>query len=79
MLSSPRARSESRVLITLDKGIADVRRYPPRDYAGIVLLRPPSTGRLSVVQFARKRLPQILAADLAGRLVVVSKDSVRVR
>ena len=39
-----RARADRRVLVTLDKGIADVRAYPPDQYAGIVLLRPPSTG-----------------------------------
>jgi Domain of unknown function (DUF5615) len=29
-------RRENRVLLTLDKGIADVRAYPPEDHAGIV-------------------------------------------
>jgi hypothetical protein len=35
------ARRENRVLLTLDKGIADVRAYPPKAHAGIVLFRPP--------------------------------------
>ncbi len=38
-------KTESRVLLTLDKGIADVRRFPPDQYSGIVLFRPPSSGR----------------------------------
>ena len=33
-------QAEGRVLFTLDKGIADIRAYPPQDYAGIVLFAP---------------------------------------
>jgi hypothetical protein len=73
------ARVEGRILFTLDKGIADVRRFPPRDYAGIVLFRPASTGRGAVLAFARRHLSMILATDLAGRLVVASEFSIRVR
>lgn len=72
-------RAENRVLLTLDKGIADVRRYPPSMYAGIVLLRSGSTGRGAALAFARRHLPTILATELAGRLVVVSEHSIRVR
>src|SRR5437016_4138906 len=38
-------RSEHRILLTMDKSIADVRAYPPADYAGIILLRPRLTER----------------------------------
>jgi hypothetical protein len=38
------ARRERRVLLTLDKGIADVRANPPESHAGIVLFRPPAAG-----------------------------------
>lgn len=34
------AKNEKRVLLTMDKGIANVRHYPPEDFAGIVLFRP---------------------------------------
>jgi predicted nuclease of predicted toxin-antitoxin system len=74
-----RARDEGRVLITMDKGIADVRRFPPRQYAGIVLLRPGSTGRGAVLAFARRHLPAILSAELKGWLYVVGERSIRVR
>jgi predicted nuclease of predicted toxin-antitoxin system len=49
-----RARVEARVLLTFDKGIGDVRAYPPREFPGIVLLRPPSSGREVTLSFARK-------------------------
>jgi predicted nuclease of predicted toxin-antitoxin system len=79
LLLLERAREEGRVLLTLDKGIADVRRYPPHEYAGIVLLRPPSTGRGAVLAFARRHLDSILALELAGWLLVVGERSIRVR
>jgi len=74
-----RARDEDRVLLTMDKGIADVRRFPPREYAGIVLFRPASTGRGEVLQFVRRHLPDILALELKGWLLIVSERSIRVR
>lgn len=74
-----RARSEGRVLLTMDKGIADVRRFPPRRYAGIVLFRPASTGRGAVLAFVRRHLPDILRMDLAGWLLVVGERSIRAR
>lgn len=74
-----RVRSERRVLITMDKGIADVRAYPPGDYSGIVLLRPLSTGRRSVLEFARRHLEAILQNDLEGRLLVVTDRTIRLR
>jgi hypothetical protein len=33
-------RREGCMLLTMDKGIADVRAYPPTHYAGIILIPP---------------------------------------
>ena len=74
-----RAQAESRVLMTLDKGIGDVRIYPPDKFSGIVLFRPPSTGRMTTLSFVRQNLPKLLALDLAGHLFVVSPGSIRRR
>lgn len=32
-------RSESRALVTLDVGFADIRAYPPQNYPGLIVLR----------------------------------------
>jgi predicted nuclease of predicted toxin-antitoxin system len=72
-------RAEDRVLLTMDKGIANIRRFPPWQHAGIVLFRPPTTGREMVFEFVRKRLPAILEIELRGRLLVVSQNSLRLR
>jgi predicted nuclease of predicted toxin-antitoxin system len=41
------ARRSHRVLFTLDKGLGDVRRFPPRQYNGVVLFRLGNKGRTS--------------------------------
>ena len=49
-----RSRAEVRVLLTMDKGIADVRSYPPNHLEGIVRLRPASAGRMATRQFVAR-------------------------
>jgi hypothetical protein len=73
------SQHERRVLLTMDKGIADVRRYPPDQYAGIVLFRPKTQGRLATLAFVRRHLSALLAAELSGRLLVVSDSGIRIR
>jgi predicted nuclease of predicted toxin-antitoxin system len=72
-------QSEARTLLTLDKGIGDIRRYPPGQYHGIVLLRPRTTGRAATLAFVQQHMPQISQIPLAGRLVVVSDTGIRLR
>ena len=73
------AHAEGRVLLTLDKGIANLQDYPPHKLFGIVLFRPETSGRGSVLPFIRERLADVLALDLAGRLVVVGRSRIRIR
>jgi predicted nuclease of predicted toxin-antitoxin system len=74
-----RVQAERRVLLTMDKGIANARAYPPDRYAGIVLFRPSTSGRGAVLAFVRRQLPALLQADLAGHLLVVSERGIRIR
>ena len=73
------AHAEGRVLLTLDKGIASLRDYPPTMFFGIVLFRPETSGRGRVLSFIRERLADVLALDLTGRLVVVGPSRLRIR
>jgi hypothetical protein len=63
----------------MDKGIADVRAYPPERYAGIVLFRPASAGRGAVLAFVRANLGALLDQNISGRLLVVSERGIRTR
>jgi hypothetical protein len=74
------ARRARRVPFTLDKGVADVRRFPPRRYQGLVLFRLRRGGRAAVRRAVLDALPHILSAPrLAGHLLVVTESSVRFR
>jgi predicted nuclease of predicted toxin-antitoxin system len=73
------ATADARTLITMDKGLADVRIYPPENYAGIILLRPNATGRGEVLQFIENQFPQLPEMELAGRLLVISEAGFRIR
>ena len=72
-------RREDCTLLTMDKGIADVRAYPPNRYAGIILFRPSTSGRGTVLAFVRRHLPTILQTDLVGHLMVITDRSIRIR
>jgi len=73
------AKSENRILLTMDKGVADVRRYPPTEFAGVVLLRCSKAGRQALLDFIRPNLLRILNFDLPGHLLVVSESGLRYR
>jgi predicted nuclease of predicted toxin-antitoxin system len=73
------ASAEERILLTLDKGIANVRQYPAGQHSGVVLFRPVRSGRHSVLAFVRERLPDLLQLDLTRRLTIVGPTRIRVR
>jgi predicted nuclease of predicted toxin-antitoxin system len=68
-----------RILITLDKGIASLLRYPLQNHAGVVLFRPDASGRREVLSFVRLRLDNLLEMESNGRLTVVGPTQIRVR
>jgi uncharacterized protein (DUF433 family) len=58
-------------LISLDEGIADRRRFPPEQYAGLILLRPPTSGRLVVRNFLLSRWKELEAQIAEGCLLLL--------
>ena len=70
---------EGRILLTLDKGIANVIQHPVHTHGGVVLFRPGMSGRASVVQFIRSRLADLLLCELANHVTVVSDRRIRIR
>ncbi len=40
-------QKEQRAILTLDAGFADIRRYPPQSFAGIIVLRLRGKGSLT--------------------------------
>lgn len=69
------------VLVTRDFDFADIRNYPPRDYAGIIVLELSDDAVAAQVTQALHSFvarPELLAR-LAGRLAIVESWRVRFR
>lgn len=49
-----KTRSEGRVLVTLDLDFANIRAYPPAEYAGIIVLRPKKQDKQSVLELVHR-------------------------
>jgi predicted nuclease of predicted toxin-antitoxin system len=73
------ATDENRMVITLDRGVGDIRNFPPGSHAGVVVLRPVRQDTGSILDLVRRLLA---AHDLDGFsrcVVVVEPNRVRVR
>jgi predicted nuclease of predicted toxin-antitoxin system len=74
-----KSRTEGRVLITLDLDFANIRAYPPAEYAGIVVLRAKRQDKYTVLALVN-RIALVLANRApAGELWIVGPDRIRFR
>jgi len=70
---------EGRMLITWDTDFSDIRAYPPKDYAGIVLLRPHRQSEPLIVKMLTSVLPVFQAEPIGGLLWIVEPSGIRIR
>jgi predicted nuclease of predicted toxin-antitoxin system len=73
------AKTESRLLLTLDVEFGDLRKHPPGNHPGIVLFRPRTFGPLTVNEFIREFVAGADLRNFEGCVVVVEPSRVRVR
>lgn len=73
------AAGEGRIVLTLDRGVGDLRRYPPGSHAGIVVLRPTSQDPDTVIDLVDRFLSTYQLDDLRECTVIVEPDRIRVR
>jgi len=72
-------QQEQRVLITLDLDFADIKTYPPKDYAGIIVLRVYKQDKPYLISFFQKLIPAIGQHPLEGHLWIVEEGKIRIR
>jgi predicted nuclease of predicted toxin-antitoxin system len=72
-------RAEGRILVTFDRGFADLRAYPPGSHPGMVVLRLRRQGLASVTAALELLAGYEGLAGIGGCTVIVSDASVRVR
>lgn len=71
--------AEGRAVLTLGLDFADIRTYPPSDYAGIVVLRLARQEKPHVLAILVKLVHALDAEPLAGKLWIVNESSIRIR
>lgn len=73
------ATDEGRLLLTLDRGIGDLRRYPPGSHAGILVLRPTAQDPDSILALIQRLVNTHSLEELRSCVVVVEQRQVRIR
>lgn len=72
-------RHDGRILVTLDRGIGDIRRFPPGTHSGIFVLRPTSQDPTAIKSLLRRALVGLDILELAGCNVVIEDDRIRIQ
>ena len=75
------AKARHAILVTRDFDFADIRNYPPKDYAGIIVLELPEDAVAAQVTGTLKSFVEKpnLMERLQGRLAIVESWRVRFR
>jgi predicted nuclease of predicted toxin-antitoxin system len=71
-------RLESRTLITLDLDFANIQRYPPTHYAGIMVLRLGTQAHRPVASALADAIRLLEREALSGRLWIVESGRIRI-
>jgi len=72
-------QGERRWLMTADKGFADLRKYPPGNHYGLILLRASEESRRAYMELGALALDWVDLDLLDGAVVVVTGRGVRIR
>ena len=70
---------EGRILVTFDTDFSDIRTYPPKASAGIIVLRLENQARAHVLETVRYLLDALSDSLAQGELWIVEEARVRVR
>jgi len=72
-------QQEERILITLDLDFSDIRHYPPKDYPGIIVLRPAVQAKQSILNLTQRLITFLTQYQIDKQLWIVDEASVRIR
>jgi predicted nuclease of predicted toxin-antitoxin system len=76
---SAAAASEGRMLLTLDRGFGDMRRYPAGTHPGILVIRPGDQSASIVEETLRAVLTDYDLDTLNGCIIVAQPGAIRIR
>ncbi|OFZ66540.1 MAG: hypothetical protein A2V79_03880 [Betaproteobacteria bacterium RBG_16_56_24] len=72
-------KDEDRILITADLDLSDVRRYPPAQTPGYMVLRLPRQSKQALLDLLAKAIPMLAVRPINGQLWIVEFDRLRIR
>ena len=70
---------EQRAIVTLDTDFMDIRRFPPANYAGIIVLRPHRQSIPQLITMTSRFLLLLDSEPLLGKLWIVDEGRIRIR
>ncbi len=73
------AAATGRLLITFDRGLGDIRAYPPGSHAGILVLRPADQSVPTVVAALAELIAGHDLTALTGTIAIAQRGLLRIR
>lgn len=70
---------EDRILITADLDLSDIRRYPPSEAPGYMVLRSPRQSKSALLALLAKAISMFDVHPISGRLWIVEPERLRIR
>jgi predicted nuclease of predicted toxin-antitoxin system len=74
-----RCRTEDRILLTLDLDFANVQAYPPKSHSGIIVFRPNSQDKLTLISLLKRMLPVLSRRSPKQEPWIIERDRIRYR
>ncbi len=72
-------QQENRIIVTLDLDFADIRAYPPRDFAGLIVLRLKQQDKPHVLKVVEQLLKTLQSESPEKKLWIVGERRIRIR
>jgi len=72
-------QEESRILITLDTDFTDIRKYPPEQTSGLIVLRLKRQDKPYVLKIFSRFVKMIPHEPIEHRLWIIEEDRIRIR
>jgi hypothetical protein len=66
-------------MVTIDTDFADIRAFPPSQFAGLVVLRLKQQDKLYVLTMISRFIKALSTEKLNGRLWIVDENRIRIR
>lgn len=71
-------RREKRALLTLDTDFADIRKYPPEDYSGLIIFRLNKQDKPYVLAIVNRLIGLFQKEPLEHHLWIVEEERIRI-